>query len=48
LRRQLDPHSLYNTLNAIAGSVRAAPMTAIHMLSSLGDLLLLTLRDDVT
>jgi hypothetical protein len=48
LRRQLDPHSLYNTLNAIAGSVRSAPMTAIHMLSSLGELLRLTLRDDVT
>ncbi len=48
LRRQLDPHSLYNTLNAIAGSVRSAPMTAIQMLSSLGDLLRLTLRDDVT
>lgn len=47
LRRQLDPHSLYNTLNAIAGSVRSAPMIAIQMLSSLGELLRLTLRDDV-
>ncbi|MEP6884869.1 MAG: histidine kinase [Gammaproteobacteria bacterium] len=47
LRRQLDPHSLYNTLNAIAGSVRSAPMIAIEMLSSLGELLRLTLRDDV-
>ena len=47
LRRQLDPHSLYNTLNAIAGSVRSAPATAIHMLSNLGELLRLTLRDDV-
>jgi hypothetical protein len=47
LRRQLDPHSLYNTLNAIAGSVRTAPQIAIAMLSSLGDLLRLTMRDDV-
>jgi hypothetical protein len=47
LRRQLDPHSLYNTLNAIAGSVRSAPTIAIQMLSSLGELLRLTLRDDV-
>lgn len=46
LRRQLDPHSLYNTLNAIAGSVRSAPLIAIAMLSSLGDLLRLTMRDD--
>ena len=46
LRRQLDPHSLYNTLNAIAGSVRSAPLVAIAMLSSLGDLLRLTMRDD--
>ena len=48
LRRQLDPHSLYNTLNAIAGSVRSAPTIAIQMLSSLGELLRLTLRDDVS
>ncbi len=47
LRRQLDPHSLYNTLNAIAGSVRPAPMIAIEMLSSLGELLRMTLRDEV-
>lgn len=47
LRRQLDPHSLYNTLNAIAGSVRSAPTIAIRMLGSLGELLRLTLRDDV-
>ncbi|MDP9087432.1 MAG: histidine kinase [Pseudomonadota bacterium] len=47
LRRQLDPHSLYNTLNAIAGSVRTAPTIAIRMLGSLGELLRLTLRDEV-
>ena len=47
LRRQLDPHSLYNTLNAIAGSVRPAPTLAIRMLGSLGELLRLTLRDEV-
>lgn len=48
LRRQLDPHSLYNTLNAISGSVRSAPATAIQMLGSLGELLRLTLRDDAS
>src|SRR5215472_1850590 len=29
LRRQLDPHSLFNTLNAVAAAIRTAPNTAI-------------------
>lgn len=47
LRRQLDPHTLFNTLNAISGAVGPAPGTAIQMMAGLGDLLRLMLRDDM-
>jgi len=46
LRRQLDPHSLFNTLNAVAAAIRSAPNTAIAMLASLGDLLRETLEEE--
>lgn len=39
LRRQLDPHALFNTLNAVAATIRPAPQTAITMIAALGDLL---------
>lgn len=47
LRMQLQPHFLFNTLNAIAGLVRRHENAgAIRMLARLGDLLRLTLERD--
>jgi two-component system, LytTR family, sensor kinase len=46
LRRQLDPHSLFNTLNAVAAAIRPAPNTAIAMIAALGDLLRESLAED--
>ena len=46
LRRQLDPHALFNTLNAVAAAIRPTPNTAIAMIAALGDLLRETLEQD--
>jgi two-component system, LytTR family, sensor kinase len=46
LRRQLDPHSLFNTLNAVAAAIRPTPNTAIAMIAALGDLLRESLAED--
>jgi sensor histidine kinase YesM len=44
LRMELNPHFLFNTLNAIAGLVRKRqPQDAVEMLARLGDLLRTTL-----
>jgi two-component system, LytTR family, sensor kinase len=51
LRMQLDPHFLFNTLNAISAQVQADPHLARQMIEQLGDLLRLSLdsksRDEV-
>jgi LytS/YehU family sensor histidine kinase len=39
LRRQLDPHFLFNTLNAIASLVERDPRGVRRMIARLGDLL---------
>ena len=44
LKMQLQPHFLFNTLNAISVLVEKDPPTARRMLSGLGDLLRLTLQ----
>ena len=46
LRRQLDPHALFNTLNAVAAAIRPTPNTAIAMIAALGDLLRETLEQE--
>lgn len=46
LRRQLDPHALFNTLNAVAATIKPAPQTAIAMIAALGDLLRETLEQE--
>jgi LytS/YehU family sensor histidine kinase len=38
LRMQISPHFLYNTLSAIAGSIRTSPQAAEEMVIRLGDL----------
>ena len=43
LRSQLQPHFLFNALNAISAHVEGAPRTARWMLEQLGDLLRLSL-----
>jgi signal transduction histidine kinase len=43
LRMQLDPHFLFNTLNAVAALVRSDPEAAEDMLTELADFLRLTL-----
>jgi signal transduction histidine kinase len=44
LQRELNPHFLFNSLNAVAGLIRRSePAAAIGMLSRLGDLLRTTL-----
>ena len=43
---ELQPHFLFNTLNAIAGLIRADPRRAEELLIQLGDLLRLTLHAD--
>jgi two-component system LytT family sensor kinase len=43
LRTQLNPHFLFNALNAISAHVEGAPRTARWMLAQLGDLLRLSL-----
>jgi len=45
LKTQLRPHFLFNTLNTISSLVREEPLKAEAMLSRLGDLLRITLRD---
>jgi signal transduction histidine kinase len=45
LRSHLEPHFLLNTLNAIAGLTTEEPRAARRLLSSLGDLLRDSLRD---
>lgn len=45
LRMQLQPHFLFNTLNAISALVPAEPRRARRMISRLGDLLRLTLEE---
>ncbi len=45
LKAQLQPHFLFNTLNTISSLVREEPLKAEAMLSRLGDLLRITLRD---
>lgn len=45
LRSQLEPHFLFNTLNAIAGLVTKHPKEARRLLGCLGDLLRESLRD---
>jgi LytS/YehU family sensor histidine kinase len=44
LQRQLHPHFLFNTLNAIAGLMRADVDAADRMMDRLGDLLRMTLN----
>ncbi len=46
LRMQLNPHFLFNTLNAIATLVHRSPQAADEMISSLSDFLRLTLNSD--
>src|SRR6476660_1763569 len=43
LRLQIDPHFLFNALNAISSEVEAAPVSARNMIEHLGNLLRLTL-----
>lgn len=43
LRTQLNPHFLFNALNAVSAHVEGAPRTARWMLEQLGDLLRLSL-----
>ena len=45
LRTQIQPHFLFNTLNAISALVLADPMQARKMISRLSDLLRLTLEE---
>ena len=45
LRMQLQPHFLFNTLNAVTALIRHDPPAAEAMLVRLGDLLRLTLED---
>lgn len=45
LRSQLQPHFLFNTLQAISVTTRRDPDAAVSMLSLLGDLLRQTLRE---
>jgi two-component system LytT family sensor kinase len=45
LRTQIQPHFLFNTLNAISALALADPMQARKMISSLSDLLRLTLEE---
>jgi len=46
LRQQIEPHFLFNTLNAIAGLVREGRNdAAVSMIAALGDLLLRVLKD---
>lgn len=44
LRSQLQPHFLFNTLQAIAVTIKQDPKTAVSMVALLGDLLRQTLR----
>ena len=47
LRRQIEPHFLFNTLNAIAGLVREKQKdAAVDMIAGLSDFLRRVLRDD--
>lgn len=47
LRAQLQPHFLFNTLNAIQAHLRDDPARADDMVAALAELLRSTLRDDV-
>lgn len=46
LRAQLQPHFLFNTLNAISGLVPNDPIRATRLIAGLGDLLRLSIADD--
>ena len=46
LEMELQPHFLFNTLNAVAALVHKDPDTAERMIARLGDLLRLTLKSD--
>ncbi len=46
LRMQLNPHFLFNTLNAVATLLHRAPQAADEMISSLSDFLRLTLSSN--
>jgi two-component system, LytTR family, sensor kinase len=48
LRSQLDPHFLFNTLNAIASLISSDPQNAERMIVMLGDLLRAALSSDDT
>lgn len=45
LRSQLQPHFLFNTLNAITALVRTDPVSAERLIARLGDLLRLSIED---
>lgn len=45
LRAQLQPHFLFNTLNAIAALVRTDPLAAERLIARLGDLLRMSIED---
>ncbi len=47
LRAQLQPHFLFNTLNAISSRITTAPVEAQWMIGRLGELLRMTLHSDV-
>ena len=46
LRAQLQPHFLFNTLNAISGLVPNDPVRATRLIAGLGELLRLSIADD--
>jgi LytS/YehU family sensor histidine kinase len=48
LKMQLQPHFLFNTLHAVSALIRENPGKAEDMLEGLGDLLRLTLEQQVT
>lgn len=45
LRAKMQPHFLFNTLNAITALVRSDPLTAERLIARLGDLLRLSLEE---
>ena len=46
LRRQLEPHSLFNTLNAIASLMQDSPRLALEMLGKFSDILRARLHEE--
>lgn len=45
LRAQLQPHFLFNTLNATSALIRSDPLTAERLIARIGDLLRMSLED---